>query len=119
MDGCRKQHSIPLNHIPPLPIRHGLEYPLGSRMHLVVVHPRLEARGATVSTSPRVPLTRERTRTQAFYPGASGSTFTRADTSWPSVGPGAGAVLQGHWSEPGQAAPGTMANVTRSHGSNR
>ena len=33
--------------------------------------------------------------------------------------PVAGAVLQGHWSEPGQAASGTMANVTRSHGSNR
>ena len=31
----------------------------------------------------------------------------------------AGAVLQGHWSEPGQAASGTMANVTRSHESNR
>ena len=35
------------------------------------------------------------------------------------TGPVAGAVLQGHWSEPSQAASGTMANVTRSHGSNR
>ena len=35
------------------------------------------------------------------------------------TGPVAGAVLQGHWSEPGQAASGTMANVTRSHESNR
>ena len=35
------------------------------------------------------------------------------------TGPVAGAVLQGHWSEPGQAASGTMANVRRSHGSNR
>ena len=35
------------------------------------------------------------------------------------TGPVAGAVLQGCWSEPGQAASGTMANVTRSHGSNR
>ena len=34
-----------VNHIPPFPIPHGLEYPLGSRMHLGVVHPRLEARG--------------------------------------------------------------------------
>ena len=30
----------------------------------------------------------------------------------------AGAVLQGHWSEPVLAASGTMANVNRSHGSN-
>ena len=29
------------------------------------------------------------------------------------------AVLQGCWSEPGQAASGTMANVTRNHGCNR
>ena len=35
------------------------------------------------------------------------------------TGPVAGAVVQGHWSEPGQAASETMANVTRSHGSNR
>ena len=35
------------------------------------------------------------------------------------TGPVAGAVLQSHWSEPGQAASRTMANVTRSHGSNR
>ena len=35
------------------------------------------------------------------------------------TGPVAGAVLQGCWSEPGQAASGTMANVTRSHGCNR
>ena len=33
--------------------------------------------------------------------------------------PAAGAVPQGHWSEPGQAASGTTANVTWSHGSNR
>ena len=31
----------------------------------------------------------------------------------------AGAVLQGDWSEPGQAASGRVANVTRSHGSNQ
>ena len=36
-----------------------------------------------------------------------------------SAGPAAGAVPQALWSEPGQATPGTMANVTRSHGSNR
>ena len=28
-------------------------------------------------------------------------------------------LLQGHWSQPDQAAPGAMANVTLSHGSNR
>ena len=42
-----------LNHIPPLPIHHGAEYPLGSRMYLGVVHPRLEARGRPVPRSPR------------------------------------------------------------------
>ena len=35
------------------------------------------------------------------------------------TGPVAGAVLQGLWSEPGQTASGTMANVTWGHGSNR
>ena len=35
------------------------------------------------------------------------------------TGPVAEAVLQDHTSEHGQAASGTMANVTRSHGSNR
>ena len=33
--------------------------------------------------------------------------------------PAAGEIPQGPWSEPGKAALGTMANVTRSHGSNR
>ena len=44
---------LSVNHIPPLPIPHGLEYPLGSRMHLGVVHPRLEARGRPIPPSPR------------------------------------------------------------------
>ena len=44
--------SLSVNHIPPLPIPHGLEYPLGSRMHLHVVHPRLEARGQPFPRSP-------------------------------------------------------------------
>ena len=44
---------LSVNHIPPLPIPHGLEYPLGSRMHLGVVHPRLEARGRPFPRSPR------------------------------------------------------------------
>ena len=54
MDSPRRQRSISLyRHIPPLPIPHGLEYPLGSRMHLGVVHPRLEARGRPFPRSPR------------------------------------------------------------------
>ena len=53
MDNCRQQRSLALNHIPPLPITHGLEYPLGTRMHLCVVHLRLEARGIPFPRSPR------------------------------------------------------------------
>ena len=41
-------------------------------------------RGATLSTFPLVPLTREPTCTQAIDPGISGSTLTPADTSRPS-----------------------------------
>ena len=52
MDSRRRQRSIALNHIPPLPIPHGLEYPLGTPMHLCVVHPRLEARGRPFRRSP-------------------------------------------------------------------
>ena len=44
---------LSVNHIPPLPTPHGLEYPLGSRMHLGVVHPWLEARGRPFPRSPR------------------------------------------------------------------
>ena len=46
-----------------------------------MVHARLEARGPPYSTFPWVPLTCEPTRTQAFDPGASGSTLTPADAS--------------------------------------
>ena len=53
MESRRRQRSFTLNHIPPLPISHQLEYPLGSRMHLVVVHPRLGARGRPFPRSPR------------------------------------------------------------------
>ena len=42
-----------MNHIPSLSTPHGLEYPLGSRMHFGVVHPRLEARGPPFPRSPR------------------------------------------------------------------
>ena len=44
---------LSVKHIPPLPIPHGLQYPLGSRMHLGVVHPRLEAGGRPFPRSPR------------------------------------------------------------------
>ena len=44
---------LSVNLIPPPPIPHGLEYPLGSRMHLGVVHPRLEASGRPFPRSPR------------------------------------------------------------------
>ena len=80
MDSRRQQRSIALNHNRPLCIPHGLDYPLGSRMYLVVVHPRLVARGATLSRFPPVPLTREPTCTQAIDLGASGSALTPEDT---------------------------------------
>ena len=53
VDSRCRQRSIALNHIPPLHIPHGLEYPLGSRMHLGVVDLRLEARGRPFPRSPR------------------------------------------------------------------
>ena len=53
VDSRRRQRSIALNLIPPLPISQGLDYPLGSRMHLVVVHPRLDTRGRPFPRSPR------------------------------------------------------------------
>ena len=84
MDSRRRQRSIALNHIPPLPIPHGLEYPLGSRMYLFFGPSAAGGLGATVSTFPRVLLTREPTCTQAIDLGASDSTRTPADTSGPS-----------------------------------
>ena len=53
MDSRRPERSIALNHIPHIAIRHRLAYTIGSRMQLVVVHPRLEARGRPFSCSPR------------------------------------------------------------------
>ena len=52
VDSRRQQPSIALSHIPPLPIPHRLEYPLGSRLYLGVVHPLPEARGRWFSRSP-------------------------------------------------------------------
>ena len=44
---------LSLSHIPPLPIPPRLEYPLGSRMHLGIIHPRPGARGRPFPRSPR------------------------------------------------------------------
>ena len=75
MDSHRRQRSIALNHIPPLPIPHGLEYPLGSRMHLCVVHSWLKARGRPF---PRSPRSRSRVNPRVLRP------LTRAPQGQPS-----------------------------------
>ena len=104
MGSRRRQRSIALNHIPPVPIPHGLEYPFGSRMHLGVVHPRLEARGRPFPRSPRSrslvnprvlrPLTRgpqgqpSALRTPQGRPGVQGILPTsrrQAPHGWPMV----------------------------------
>ena len=61
---------LSVNHIPPLSIPHGSEYPLGSRMHLGVVHPRLEARGRPF---PRSPWSRSRVNLRVPRPLTQGS----------------------------------------------
>ena len=54
VDSPRRQRSISLcQPHSTTPHLSGLEYPLGSRMHLGVVHPRLEARGRPFPRSPR------------------------------------------------------------------
>ena len=65
VDGRRQQRSIALSHIPPLPIPHGMEYPLGTRMYLGVVHPRPEARGRPF---PRFPRSRSRVNLRVLPP---------------------------------------------------
>ena len=104
MASRRQQRSFALNHIPPLPFPHGLEYPLGPRMHLGVVHPRLEARGRRLPHSPRSrsrvnlrvlrPLTRRPQgqpsplRTPHRRPGVQGIFSTsrvQAPHGWPMV----------------------------------
>ena len=57
-------------------IPHGLEYPLGSQMHLVIVHPRLEARGRPFSMFPGFGSRLNLRVLEAFDPEASGSTLT-------------------------------------------
>ena len=75
MDSRRRQRSIALSHIAPLPIPHGLEYPLGYRMYLVVIHPQPEARGQPF---PRFPRSRSRVNLRVLRP------FTRGPQSQPS-----------------------------------
>ena len=53
VDSRRRQRRIVLNHIPPVPIPHRLEYPIGSCMHLVVIRPQLRARGRPFQRSPK------------------------------------------------------------------
>ena len=87
MDSRRRQRSIALSHIPPLPIPHGLEYPLGSRMYLVVIHPQPEARGRPFACSPRShprvnlcvsrPLTRKPQSQPSPQTGALGTKTTQ------------------------------------------
>ena len=104
MDSSRRQRSIAPNHIPPLPIPHGLEYARGTRMHLCVVHLRPEARGRPFPRSPRSrsrlkprvlrPLTRKLQgqpsplRTLHGRPGVQGIVPTsrgQAPHGWPMV----------------------------------
>ena len=65
MNSRRRQRSIARNHIPPLPIPRGLKYPLGSRMHFGVVHPRLEVRGRPFS---RIPGSHSRVNLRVLRP---------------------------------------------------
>ena len=72
MDRPRLQLTafLSVNHIPPLPIPHRLEYPLCSRMHFDVVHPRLEARGRPF---PRSPWSRTLVNLRVLRPMTRGS----------------------------------------------
>ena len=85
MDSRRRQRSISLSQphsTTPHPSRVGvptrLPDALGCRPSAA------GEQGATLSTFPQVPLTREPTCTQAIDPGTSGSTLTPTDTSRPS-----------------------------------
>ena len=85
MDSRRQQRSIALSQphsTSPHPSRVGvpgrLPDALGCRPSAA------RGQGATLSTFPQVPLTREPTSTQAIDPGTSGSTLTPAATSRPS-----------------------------------
>ena len=76
---------LSVNHIPPLPIPHGLEYPLGSRMHLVIVHPQLEATGRPF---PRSPWSGSRVNLRVLRPVTQGSQGQLSPLRTPHSRPG-------------------------------
>ena len=85
MDSPRRQRSIPLcqpHSTTPHPSRVGIPTRLPDALGCRPSTAR--GQGATLSTFPRVPLTREPTCTQAIDPGISTSALTPADTSRPS-----------------------------------
>ena len=81
---------LSVTQIPPLPITHGLEYPLSSRMYLVVVHPRLEARGQPF---PRSPRSRSRVNLRVLEPLTWGPQGQPSPLRTPHGGPGAQGIL--------------------------
>ena len=83
MDILRQKRSIALNHIPPVPIPHRLEYPLGSRRHFVITIRGWRPGGDLLNIA-RIPHTHEPTSTHATDPADSRSTLIPADTSRPS-----------------------------------
>ena len=90
VDSRCRQRSIALNHIPPLPIPHGLEYPPGSRMWLRVVHPRLEARGRPFPRSRRF---RSRVNPRVLRPLTRGPRGQRSPLRTPHGRPGFQAIF--------------------------
>ena len=81
---------LSVNHIPSLPIPHGLEYPLGSRMHLGVVDRRLEARGRPSPSSPR---SRSRVNLRVLRPLTRGPQGQPSAPRTPHSRPGAQGIL--------------------------
>ena len=81
---------LSVNHIPPLPIPHGSEYPLGSWMYLGVVHPRLEARGRPF---PRCPSSRSRVNLRVLRPLTRGPQGQPSPLQTPHGRPGVQGIL--------------------------
>ena len=85
MDSPRRQRSISLcqpHSTTPQPSEAGVPTRLSDA--LGCCSSAAGGQGATLSTFPQVPLTREPTCTKAIDPGTSGSTLTPADASRPS-----------------------------------
>ena len=87
---CDSGAFLSVNHIPPLPIPHGLEYPLGSRMHLGVVHLRLEARQRPF---PRSPRSRSRVNLRVLRPLTRGPQGQPSPLRTPHGRPGVQGIL--------------------------